>query len=227
MKKLTFIIALMWSTGLTYSQDRLTPDDSLSYALGQDLGGYLKRMEMPINKQKLLQAIDDVLDTDKKPLFETEQKEQIIRAGMQRLQEKKNAALKQTAVDFMEENRAKPNIETTPEGIQYEVLQSGSGEKANIEDTVVVHYVGKLATGETFDDSYDRGEPVSLTLEKVIEGWKIGIPMMNTGSKYRFFIPYHLGYGERGSGPIPPFSALVFDVELLEIKKLKIEENEV
>lgn len=222
MKSFTFIIALTLSIGCGYAQDQLAPNDSLSYALGQDLGSYLKRMDFPINKQQLIQAIEDALD-DQQPLFKPEEKDQIIRAGMLRLQNKKNAVLKNAAEDFMEQNLANSNVKVTPEGVQYEILQSGSGEKAKLTDTVLVHYVGKLATGKVFDNSYERGDPLSLDLESVIEGWKIAIPMMNKGSKYRFFIPYQLGYGEQGSGPIPPFSALVFEVELLEIKKT--EEN--
>lgn len=218
MKSFTFIIAFALSIGSGCAQDSLAPNDSLSYALGQDLGSYLKRLEFPINKQQLLQAIEDALD-DEQPLFESGEKDQIIRKGMQRLQNEKNAELKTASEDFMEQNRSKSDVKVTPEGVQYEILQSGSGESAKLTDTVLVHYIGRLATGETFDNSYERGDPLSLDLESVIEGWKIGIPLMNVGSRYRFFIPYQLGYGERGSGSIPPFSALVFEVELIDIKK--------
>lgn len=225
MKYIILFLVAASTVGQSYAQAQWSPDDSLSYALGQDLGAYMKRMDIPVNKEHLIKAISDVLD-DQKTVFESEEKDQIIRTGMQRIQEERNASLKQAAEDFMQANLSNPDIRSTPEGVQYEVLQKGSGEKANLSDTVVVHYIGKLASGETFDNSYDRGDPLSLTMETVIEGWKIGIPLMELGSKYRFFIPYNLGYGTRGSGPIPPYSALIFEVELLNIKKAENQSEE-
>ncbi|GEM68947.1 peptidyl-prolyl cis-trans isomerase [Sphingobacterium mizutaii NBRC 14946 = DSM 11724] len=192
-------------------------NDSLSYALGQDLGSYIKKMDLPINKAKLLQAIGDVLE-GKEPLFKDEDREQIIRDGLQKIQDEKSAGLKKSAEDFLTKNKSRAGVKVTAEGVQYEVLKEGTGLNPSITDTVKVHYIGKVHTGETFDNSYERGEPLDLELDNVIEGWKIGIPLMKKGAKYRFFIPYNLGYGERGSGPIPPYSTLIFDVELLDIK---------
>jgi FKBP-type peptidyl-prolyl cis-trans isomerase FkpA/FKBP-type peptidyl-prolyl cis-trans isomerase FklB len=147
-----------------------------------------------------------------------EEREGVIRAGLMKIQEEKNAGLKKASQDFLDQNKKKPGVKVTPEGVQYEVLKEGEGLKATLEDTLIVHYVGKIYTGEQFDSSYDRGEPLELNLKSMIEGWKIGIPLMNKGSKYRFFIPHSLGYGERASGPIPAYSTLIFEVELLDIK---------
>lgn len=191
--------------------------DSLSYALGQDLGSYIKRMDLPLNKDQLLKAIGDVLD-GKEVVFKDEEREGIIRNGLQKIQDEKNANLKNAAEEFLAKNKTKAGIKVTPEGVQYEVIKEGKGLNPSLSDTVTVHYIGKVYTGESFDNSYERGEPLDLNLNSVIEGWKIGIPLMKKGAKYRFFIPYNLGYGERGSGPIPPYSTLIFEVELLDIK---------
>ena len=121
--------------------------------------------------------------------------------------------------DFLAENAKKENIVTLPSGLQYEVLVEGNGKKPKAIDQVRCHYEGRLIDGTKFDSSYDRKEPAVFGLNQVIAGWTEGVQLMSEGSKYRFFIPYNLAYGERGAGAsIPPFSALVFDVELLEVK---------
>lgn len=121
--------------------------------------------------------------------------------------------------DFLAENKKKPNIKVTAEGLQYEVLVEGEGAYPTSSEEVVVHYKGTLIDGEKFDSSYDRNEPLTLNLDRVIEGWKIGIPLMRIGSKYKFYVPYNLAYGERATGSIPAFSTLIFEVELLGVKK--------
>ena len=217
MKYILGIFFCLAISSQSQAQTLSNANDSLSYALGQDLGSYIKRMDLPLNKAKLLQAIGDVLE-GKDLLFKDEDREEIIRNGLQKIQEEKNAGLKKSAEDFLSKNKSRAGVKVTPEGVQYEVLKEGTGLNPSLTDTVKVHYIGKVHTGETFDNSYERGEPLDLELDNVIEGWKIGIPLMKKGAKYRFFIPYNLGYGERGSGPIPPYSTLIFDVELLDIK---------
>ena len=108
---------------------------------------------------------------------------------------------------------------TLPSGLQYKVLNEGNGKKPKATDTVKCHYEGMLIDGTLFDSSIQRGEPAEFPLNGVIAGWTEGLQLMQEGAKYRFFIPYTLGYGEHGAGQsIPPFSALVFDVELIEVK---------
>jgi FKBP-type peptidyl-prolyl cis-trans isomerase len=120
---------------------------------------------------------------------------------------------------FLEENAAKPGIQTTPSGLQYEVLAAGTGPKPAATSTVEVHYEGRLIDGTVFDSSYQRRETISFPLNRVIPGWTEGLQLMPTGSKYRLFIPSDLGYGARGAGGvIPPNATLIFDVELISIK---------
>lgn len=120
---------------------------------------------------------------------------------------------------FLEENAKKEGVEITDSGLQYEVLEEGDGKKPGATDNVTVHYHGTLLDGTVFDSSVDRGEPTSFPLNRVIPGWTEGVQLMPLGSKYRFTIPYNLAYGSRGAGAdIKPYSALIFEVELLEIE---------
>jgi FKBP-type peptidyl-prolyl cis-trans isomerase len=123
---------------------------------------------------------------------------------------------KQESIKFLTENRQKPGVETTPSGLEYQVLQQGSGASPKATDTVTVNYRGSLISGSEFDS----GEGVSFPLNGVIPGWTEGLQLMKEGAKYRFFIPPELAYGERGAGRvIPPNSALIFDVELVKVGK--------
>jgi len=121
---------------------------------------------------------------------------------------------------FLADNKSKPGVKTTPSGLQYSVISEGTGPKPTASSTVKVHYTGKLIDGTTFDSSVDRGEPVEFPLNGVIKGWTEGVQLMNKGAKYRFYIPQQLAYGP--SSPtelIPPYSVLIFEVELLDIEK--------
>jgi FKBP-type peptidyl-prolyl cis-trans isomerase len=134
------------------------------------------------------------------------------------LAEERDAVDRQDEITFLAENSRNPGIHVTPSGLQYEVQHEGSGEKPHFEDVVRVHYEGTLTNGMVFDSSYSRGEPAEFQLGMVIPGWTEGLQLMSIGSKYRFFIPSDLAYGHRGIEPqIPPYSTLIFDVELLEI----------
>lgn len=120
---------------------------------------------------------------------------------------------------FLEDNAKKADVKTTSSGLQYKVIAEGTGKKPKATETVTVHYRGTLIDGTEFDSSYKRGEPISFGLNRVIAGWTEGLQLMPTGSKYEFYIPYNLAYGERGAGGvIPPFAKLIFEVELLGVK---------
>jgi FKBP-type peptidyl-prolyl cis-trans isomerase FkpA len=120
---------------------------------------------------------------------------------------------------FLAENRKKEGVMTTVSGLQYKVIEAGSGAKPKATDTVRVHYRGRLVDGKVFDSSYDRGQPISFGLNQVIRGWTEGLQLMPVGSKYELYIPSALGYGERGAGGvIPPNATLIFEVELLGIE---------
>ena len=130
-----------------------------------------------------------------------------------------SAKAKEEGEKFLAENQKREGVKVTASGLQYEVLEATLGQKPKATNTVKVHYEGTLIDGTVFDSSYKRGEPISFPLNGVIKGWTEGLQLMSIGSKYKFYIPYELGYGERGAGPsIPPFATLIFTVELLEIK---------
>ena len=127
--------------------------------------------------------------------------------------------MKEAGQQFLEANAKKPGVVTTASGLQYKVLVEGTGQKPTARDTVEVHYRGTFIDGKEFDSSYKRGESISFPLNRVIPGWTEGVQLMPIGAKFEFYIPYHLAYGEHGAPPtIPPYSALVFEVELLGIE---------
>ena len=142
---------------------------------------------------------------------------------MQNRQAEKNKAMYAKNIDegekFLAENKKREGVQETTSGLQYEVITMGTGDKPGPQDMVRVHYTGMLLDNTKFDSSVDRGEPAEFGVNQVIQGWQEGIQLMPAGSKFKFYIPYELGYGEQGTGPIPPYSTLVFEVELLEIVK--------
>ncbi|MBO7428751.1 MAG: FKBP-type peptidyl-prolyl cis-trans isomerase [Paludibacteraceae bacterium] len=119
---------------------------------------------------------------------------------------------------FLANNKKRPGVIETPSGLQYEILKMGDGTKPNsVNSRVKVHYAGTLMDGKEFDSSYKRGEPAEFELKNVIKGWTEGLQLMPVGSKFKFYIPSDLGYGEHGQGPIPAYSTLIFEVELLDV----------
>jgi FKBP-type peptidyl-prolyl cis-trans isomerase len=125
---------------------------------------------------------------------------------------------KEAADAFMQSNAAKPNVIQTESGLQYTIIESGTGSTPKPSDTVAAHYAGRLLDGSEFDSSYSRGEPLTIAVGGVIKGWTEALLMMKEGDKWTLFVPPELGYGERGVGPIPANSALIFDIELVEVK---------
>ena len=149
---------------------------------------------------------------------ETEERE-LIMGAISEAQEQLNNRRRDEALAFMETNKSREGVITTASGLQYEIIREGDGPIPALSDTVTVNYKGQLADGHVFDSSYERGEPATFPLGRVIEGWQEGLQLMPVGAQYRIYIPYELGYGERGAGQdIPPFSPLVFEVELLSVQ---------
>ncbi|HEX8316612.1 MAG TPA: FKBP-type peptidyl-prolyl cis-trans isomerase [Flavisolibacter sp.] len=193
--------------------------DSLSYALGVSVATFYKQQGVKnLNTTMLSKALSDVL-AGKKTVLNENQCNSIIMGYMQKAEEEKSRPNVAEGQRFLEQNRTKPNVKVTATGLQYEVITLGKGARPLATDTVVVNYRGTLINGTEFDNSYQRGEPISFALNRVIPGWTEGLQLMPAGSKYKFYIPHQLGYGLNGAGSIPAGSTLIFEVELLSIKK--------
>ena len=200
--------------------------DKLSYALGLGIGRQLSQMGAnDLNASDFAQAVKDMID-GKEPQVPAAEAQQIVEDFFQKQEERQRAeaaekykGAKSEGEKYLSENAKKEGVVTLPSGLQYKVLKEGNGKSPKATDKVVCHYEGMLVDGTMFDSSIQRGEPATFPLNGVIAGWTEGLQLMKEGAKYRFFIPYQLGYGERGAGAsIPPFAALVFDVELIEVK---------
>ncbi len=199
--------------------------DKTSYALGLGIGSQLKDMGAEsLNIDDFALAIKDALAGTSQ--MSPEEAQSVVQKFFADQEEKQRAKAaeawqenKLKGEQFLANNAKVEGVTTTASGLQYCVLTEGTGNKPKATDTVVCHYEGTLIDGKVFDSSYRRGEPAEFPLQGVIAGWTEGVQYMSEGSKYRFFIPYNLAYGERGAGrDIPPFSALIFDVELIKIK---------
>ena len=200
--------------------------DKLSYALGLGIGRQLSQMGAnDLNAADFAQAVKDMID-GKEPQVATAEAQQIVEDFFRKQEERQRAeaaekykGAKSEGEKYLSENAKKEGVTTLPSGLQYQVLKEGNGKSPKATDKVVCHYEGMLIDGTMFDSSIQRGEPATFPLNGVIAGWTEGLQLMKEGAKYRFFIPYQLGYGERGAGAsIPPFATLVFDVELIEVK---------
>ncbi|OHE85457.1 MAG: hypothetical protein A2579_01830 [Lysobacterales bacterium RIFOXYD1_FULL_69_11] len=193
--------------------------------IGMEMAKSLEPVKDEVDLDTLTKAMKTVV-AGEKPLMTEEQAKQVGETFGQKMQAKQIADMMAKAkknaeagAAFLAENGKKPGVETTESGLQYKVVTAGDGPRPSAEDTVQVHYKGTLLDGTSFDDSYERGEPVTFPLSQVVPGWQEGIALMPVGSKYTFWIPSNLGYGERGTpgGPIGPNATLVFEVELLDI----------
>lgn len=200
--------------------------DKISYALGLNIGQQLKQMGLQgqLKSADFAAAIDDMLE-GRNLQIDLQEVQQVLATFFDELEAKQNAAaaeahkeVKSAGEKFLAENAKKPGVTVTASGLQYEVLVEGTGKQPVAEDTVRCHYEGTLIDGTVFDSSYRRNEPCDFGLRQVISGWTEGVQLMKEGAKYRFYIPYNLAYGERGAGgSIPPFAALIFDVELIKV----------
>ena len=192
--------------------------DKVSYALGMSIGHQLQQMNATdLNIDDFAQAITDVFNGDAK--LSDAEAQAAVQDFFSRKAEEQAKAAKAEGENFLAENSKKEGVKTLPSGLQYKVLREGDGRKPSATDKVECHYEGTLINGEVFDSSYRRGETATFGLNQVIKGWTEGLQLMQEGAKYRFFIPYNLAYGEHGAGQsIPPYAALIFDVELIKVK---------
>ena len=194
--------------------------EKLSYALGLIIGHNLKGMNIDgLVTAEFTRAVEQVLKGEKAEMTEV-QAQGMVQEFMKEQQEIAGREVREAGEKFLAENAKRDGVTTTASGLQYEVLTEAIGQKPVATDSVRCHYEGRLIDGTVFDSSYQRGEPTSFPLQGVIKGWTEGLQLMSLGAKFRFFIPYTLAYGAQGAGgAIPPYAALVFDVELLGINE--------
>ena len=201
------------ASGITLTTDK----DRFNYGLGMIIGERVLKQYGEVDYEIMLQGII-AQSEDKATLLTLAEAEEALRIMQQQQDEKKFAAVKERGEAFLKTNAAIEGVTITESGLQYSVITAGDGAKPAASDRVTVHYRGSLIDGTEFDSSYSRGEPATFGLNQVISGWTEGVQLMSPGSKFKFVIPYHLGYGERGAGnSIGPFETLVFEVELIEI----------
>ena len=193
--------------------------EKLSYALGLIIGNNLKGMNIEgLLTTEFTRAVEQVLNGEKTEMTEV-QAQGLVQEFLREQQEVAGKAAREAGENFLAENAKREGVKVTETGLQYEVLTPALGIKPTPTDTVTCHYEGRLIDGTVFDSSYRRGEPASFPLQGVIRGWTEGLQLMSIGSKFRFFIPFDLAYGAQGAGgSIPPYAALVFDVELRGIE---------
>ena len=231
MKKLlTFGLVLLFagSTLSVKSQEEMTKEQKISYAIGANLGTQVSHDGIELNLDALVQGLRDAMAGQNK--FSDEQMQeafmmlqQDMQAKQQEMQAKRDEVANEEKIKgkmFLEENKKNPDVKVTPSGLQYKVITMGTGEKPAATNTVTVKYKGTLLDGTVFDSTEKQGgEPIQFPLNGVIPGWTEGVQLMPTGSKFIFYIPSDLAYGDRGAGPqIPGGATLIFEIELISFK---------
>lgn len=193
--------------------------EAVSYCVGMSLGESLKQQNLEsLSAEVIAAAIQDTFSGSELK-YTPEEANAIIQNFLIAEGEKKYAANKEAGEQFLAENAKKDGVSVTESGLQYEVLEAGDGERPTPASTVTVHYHGTLTDGTVFDSSVSRGEPATFGVTQVIKGWTEALQLMPKGSKYRLYIPQDLAYGAQPhpGGPIEPYMALVFDVELIDV----------
>ncbi|MDH7944925.1 FKBP-type peptidyl-prolyl cis-trans isomerase [Pseudohongiella sp. SYSU M77423] len=217
-------VSLLMVNAPVHAQDiDLTDQDTqISYSVGVNIGQNLMMQGLTdqIDIDAFIAGLRDMVNGE--PQMTEDEMMNALMTFQQQLMDEQQAQVEASRAEseaFLAENAQREGVMTTESGLQYEVLErgDGSGVSPTATDTVTAHYEGRFIDGEVFDSSIARGEPAEFALNQVIPGWTEGLQLMQTGDTYRLYIPSDLGYGPGGSGPIPPFATLVFDVELLEV----------
>ena len=195
--------------------------EKVSYIIGADIGGNLKRQSVDVDPNILARGIQDAL-SGAKPLLSKEEIQETMVAFQKEMADKQ----KQRGEAFLSENKKKEGVKILPSGLQYKVIKAGTGKKPKVTDTVTVNYRGTLIDGTEFDSSFRRGQPVAFPVSGVIPGWTEALPLMQEGAKWQLFVPPNLAYGERGAGGlIGPNATLIFEVELISVQQNKEEKK--
>jgi len=198
---------------------------STSYAFGMTVGSELRQAGVELDYEAFSEGLKAVMEGGE-TLLENEEAFQIVQDAFEKAMAKQAAEARIKEEAFLELNAARPEIQVTESGLQYMVLEEGEGPKPTANDTVIVHYEGALIDGTVFESSYSQEQPEEIPLYMVISGWTEGIQLMNVGSKYRIYIPSSMAYGARGAGQIPPYSTLVFTIDLIGIADTSEETEE-
>ena len=195
-----------------------TDEDRFSYGLGMMIGERVLKQYGEVDYEKLLAGMK-AQHQNEETLLTLPEAETALNTHLQKQVAAQSEVNRKRGEDYLEQNKSAEGVQVTESGLQYNIISEGDGAKRLATDRVKVHYRGTLIDGTEFDSSYARGEPASFALNQVIPGWTEGLQLMSVGSKFRFVIPYNLGYGERGAGgSIGPFETLIFEVELLDIE---------
>ena len=223
MNRALLVITVIATLGLISCDRPKTPKtdkEKYSYSIGYQFAKNLKQQSVDYDVDSLKQAIIDV-NKDKPSQVDDQEMQRVMQAMYEERSKKMTVEADENlkkSKEWLEANKAKPGVKVTPSGLQYKVVQEGDGPKPKDSDVVVVHYKGTLLDGTEFDSSIKRGQPAEFPLKAVIPGWTEGLQLMKKGGKYEFYIAPELAYGERGRPSIPANSALIFEVELVDIK---------
>lgn len=218
MKQLLIAFVLLPFTSVLMAQNESSKMDTTSYSLGLLMSNSLKQQGIKtVDITSLAQGMEEGLAGTAS--LSLQQANSHVQQHMQQVQAAAGAEARKDGEDFLANNAKRSEVKVTDSGLQYEVLKEGTGASPSATETVKVHYHGTLTDGTVFDSSVERGETIEFPLNRVIKGWTEGLQLMKEGAKYRFYIPYDLAYGAAGSPPkIPAYAALIFDVELFEVK---------
>jgi len=220
----SWLLAAVFISGAVFGAELETESQKLGYIIGMDIGNSLKQQGTDLDLDSLVEAIRATYTGA--PLAMTPEEAATIREEYiaKRRAEAESERQEQAAANaaagdkFLLENRSKEGVQVTDSGLQYKVIEMGDGPRPSASDRVTVNYRGTLLSGEEFDSSYARNQPMTFQLNQVIPGWTEGVQLMPVGSKFEFYIPPALAYGASGGGPIGPNSTLIFEVELLSIE---------
>jgi len=206
------------------AQEQDLDQGKLSYAIGYQIGSDFKFRNLDVDIDRVIQAIRDA-HAEKDPAVPEAEMVALLKSMQEQIQTEQLEKFKVLAEEnkvksdeFLAENRAKKGIVELPSGVQYRVIEDGNGGRPSLESEVIVHYRSSTMSGLEFDSSFARGEPVSFKVNQVIKGWQEVLPLMKEGSKWQVFVPPELGYGVRGQRPVGPNEALMFDINLVEVK---------